>query len=183
MELVEPIRNEHDIRKIACEILRNSTKNYLIFMIGINTGLRVSDILGLDVETVKDKDKVFIREKKTNKYKQFPLNEKLKSLIKEYIDTQEYNKLDEPLFTGDKGSRLHRSMVYKFLNEACENCNIKMAIGTHTMRKTFGYHFYKKFKDVAMLQKIFNHSSPDITLRYIGITQDEIDNAYMNFEL
>ena len=53
--------------------------------------------------------------------------------------------------------------------------------GTHTMRKTFGYHHYKKFKDVAMLQKIFNHSSPEITLRYIGIEQDEIDESYTNF--
>ena len=56
-------------------------------------------------------------------------------------------------------------------------------IGTHTLRKTFGYHFYKRNKDVAMLQKLFNHSSPSITLRYIGIEQDEIDEAYEDFEI
>lgn len=56
-------------------------------------------------------------------------------------------------------------------------------IGTHTLRKTFGYHHYEKFKDVVMLQKIFNHSSTEITLRYIGIEQDEIDESYVNFVL
>ena len=46
------------------------------------------------------------------------------------------------------------------------------------MRKTFGYHHYQKFKDIAMLQKIFNHSTPQVTLRYIGIDQDQIDYSY-----
>ena len=55
--------------------------------------------------------------------------------------------------------------------------------GTHTLRKTFGYHHYHKFKDVALLQKIFNHYSPSITLRYIGIDQEEINNSYLNFIL
>ena len=56
-------------------------------------------------------------------------------------------------------------------------------MGTHTLRKTFGYHYYKKFKDIAMLQKIFNHSNPAITLNYIGIEQDKIDESYKNFIL
>ena len=51
------------------------------------------------------------------------------------------------------------------------------------MRKTFGYHHYKQYKDVVILQKIFNHSSQSITLRYIGIEQDDIDMSYQNFEL
>lgn len=56
-------------------------------------------------------------------------------------------------------------------------------VGTHTMRKTFGYHHYKQNRDVAMLQKIYNHSSPKITLEYIGIIQDEIEESYTNFIL
>jgi integrase len=54
-------------------------------------------------------------------------------------------------------------------------------IGTHTLRKTFGYHFYLETHDIGLLQELFNHSSPKITLRYIGITQDTVDNAYENF--
>ena len=69
------------------------------------------------------------------------------------------------------------------LNETCKAIGIAANIGTHSMRKSMGYHHYKQFKDVAMLQMIFNHSSPQITLRYIGISQDEIDNSYRQFEL
>ena len=89
----------------------------------------------------------------------------------------------EPLFLGKKHKRLDRSQVYRFLNEVCEDLNIKANIGTHTMRKTFGYFFYQQFNNVALLQKILNHSSPSITLRYIGIAQEEIDDSYSNFEL
>ncbi|WP_342668518.1 tyrosine-type recombinase/integrase [Cytobacillus solani] len=56
-------------------------------------------------------------------------------------------------------------------------------IGTHTLRKTFGYHFYQKYKDVAVLQQIFNHSSPAVTMRYIGINQDIMDEAVDGFSL
>ena len=79
--------------------------------------------------------------------------------------------------------RLDRSQVYRFINRACKNLGIEANVGTHTMRKTFGYHHYKQYKDVVILQKIFNHSSQSITLRYIGIEQDDIDMSYQNFEL
>ena len=115
------------------------------------------------------------------------MNTKLKSLIKDYISTErgKYYSItsDEALFLGKKHCRLDRSQVYRFLNEACKNLGISANVGTHTMRKSFGYHFYKKYNDVALLQKILNHSSPSITLRYIGIEQDEIDFSYNNFEL
>ena len=184
--LVEPIKNKKDIEAVEKFLELHSKRNRLIFAFGINTGLRVSDILGLNVEDVKDRNYVEIREKKTGKYKRFPLNSKLKKLIKDYLKEREnlYAIGDEiPLFVGKKHHRLHRSQVYRFLNEACEQLGIAANIGTHSMRKSFGYHFYKKFNDVALLQKILNHSSPAITLRYIGIEQDEIDNSYYNFEL
>ena len=69
------------------------------------------------------------------------------------------------------------------INTACKKANIEGNFGTHTLRKTFGYHFYKQFKDIVMLQKILNHSHPSITLRYIGIDEDEIFNCYMKFLL
>lgn len=69
------------------------------------------------------------------------------------------------------------------LRDACKAVGLEEKIGTHSMRKTFGYHHYKKYKNIALLQKIFNHSSPQITLRYIGVEQDEIDDSYLNFVL
>lgn len=184
--LVEPIKSKKALNAVEEYLRVRSKRNRLIFVFGINTGLRVSDILCLNIKDVEDKTYVEIREKKTGKYKRFPLNNKLQELIKDYL--KERYKLysfnyDEPLFVGKKHKRLHRSQVYRFLNKACEALNINVNVGTHTMRKSFGYHFYKQYNDVALLQKILNHSSPAITLRYIGITQEEIDLSYTNFEL
>ena len=185
--VVEPIKNKKDLERIEQYLEKRSNRNRLIFVFGINTGLRVSDILGLNVKDVENKSYVEIKEKKTGKYKRFPLNTKLKFLIKEYLSTERRKCYsitgDEPLFLGKKHCRLDRSQVYRFLNEACKNLGITANIGTHTMRKSFGYHFYKKYNDVALLQKILNHSAPAITLRYIGIAQEEIDLSYNNFEL
>ena len=185
--VVEPIKNKKDLERIEEFLEHHSKRNRLIFAFGINTGLRVSDILGLNVEDVEGKNYVEIKEKKTGKYKRFPLNAKLKALIKDYLQNERCKSYslaeNEPLFLGKKHCRLDRSQVYRFLNEACKRLGITANVGTHTMRKSFGYHFYKKYNDVALLQKILNHSSPAITLRYIGIAQEEIDLSYKNFEL
>ena len=185
--VVEPIKSKKDLERIEGFLERHSKRNRLIFTFGINTGLRVSDILGLNVEDVEGKSYVEIKEKKTGKYKRFPLNTKLKVLIKDYLQNERCKSYSltekEPLFLGKKHCRLDRSQVYRFLNEACKQLGIMANVGTHTMRKSFGYHFYKQYNDVALLQKILNHSSPAITLRYIGIAQEEIDLSYNNFEL
>ena len=92
---------------------------------------------------------------------------------------------DEYLFQSRNGENkpIQRLQAYRILNKAARNVGIDEEIGTHTMRKTFGYHFYQKTKDIALLQNLFNHSSPSVTLRYIGINQDIIDNAIREFRL
>ncbi len=184
--IAEAIKSRKDVEAVEKYLAVQSGRNRLVWVFGINTGLRVSDILALNIEDVENKSYLEVIEKKTNKYKRFPLNGKLKLLIKEYLKERKKQYAltnDEPLFLGKKHLRLNRSQVYRFLNDTCRKLNIGINIGTHTMRKTFGYHHYKKFNDVALLQKILNHSSPAITLRYIGISQEEIDYSYNNFEL
>lgn len=85
---------------------------------------------------------------------------------------------------GQKNSRLPigRVQAYRILNSAAKAVGLS-EIGTHTLRKTFGYHFYQQYKDVALLQELFNHSAPSVTLRYIGINQDALDKAMSGFEL
>ena len=152
----------------------------LLFTLGINSGLRISDILALDVQDVKDKKFIQITEKKTGKFKKIPINSKLRPMIFEFTKNKSPNS---PLFETVFKNRLDRFAAYEIIKTACKKAGIEGKIGTHTLRKTFGYHHYKKFKDVAILQKIFNHSSPSITLRYIGIEQDEIFESYENFIL
>jgi len=78
---------------------------------------------------------------------------------------------------------LLRQQAYRVLNDVAKCVGIKEKIGTHTLRKTFGYHAYNNGYDIAIIQKLFNHSSPSTTLRYIGITQDEMDNVYLSLDL
>jgi len=179
MNIVEPIKSMEKIQKMK-QILAKKPRNALLFSFGINSGLRIADILSLDVKDVKDKDYIELREKKTNKYKKFPINENLKAEIEEFIK----DKPDDiPLFYTQKHCRLDRAQAYRIINKAARMVGIKGRIGTHTLRKTFGYHFYQQYDDIVMPQKIFNHSSPSITLRYIGIEQEDIDEVYRNFYL
>jgi len=178
---VEPIKSKDDLAKIERYLLATNKRNYVIWELGLNSGLRVSDIVGLNVSDVVSKTHINIIEKKTGKRKSFYINDKLKQILSDY--TKGRNP-DEPLFLGKRGKkRLDRSEVHRFIKKACKVNNIEAHVATHTMRRTFGYHHYQKFKDVVILQKIFNHSNGRITLMYIGVEQDEIDFSYKNFEL
>lgn len=180
MTTVEPIRNIADLKKLEKYFTARSFRDLVWFTIGTNCGLRISDIVALDVGDVRNKSHIRIIEKKTGKFKKFPINAKLKPMFDKFTKGK---RSDESLFTTIFGNRLDRFGAYYILKKACKAVNLQEKIGTHTLRKTFGYHHYKKFKDVAMLQKIFNHSSPAITLRYIGIDQEQIDESYNNFIL
>ncbi len=176
----EPIKNRKDIEKIEQYLKLHNKRDYVIWVLGMNSGLRVSDIVGLNVSDVVNKTHITIVEKKTQKLKSFYINDKLKRVLKDFIKGK---NLEEPLFLGKQGKRLDRSQVYRFIVRACKENGITAHVSTHTMRKSFGYHHYQKFKDPIVLQKIFNHSSQRITLMYIGVEQDEIDFSYKNFEL
>ena len=180
MNIVEPIRDRKLIVKIESTLARKCSRNLLLFVLGTNSGLRISDMLALNVGDVRNKSHIEIEEIKTGKKKKFPVNNKLKRLIQSItLGKDNY----EPLFLSQKNSRLSRGQAYKIIHDAAREVGITYNIGTHSLRKSFGYHHYKQYKDVAILQTILNHSSPSITLKYIGINQDIIDESYNNFEL
>ncbi|KUO66134.1 MAG: integrase [Gracilibacter sp. BRH_c7a] len=181
MEFVQPIREKDKIEDMKQQLLKNGTRDYLLFYTGINTGLRISDILELKVVDVQDKTHISIKEKKTDKHKRFKMNNGLRDELNRYIVGMDDN---EYLFKSKKGDNkpITRVQAYRILNDAAKKIGLD-EIGTHTLRKTFGYHFYQKTKDVALLQELFNHSAPSVTLRYIGINQDIMDNAMDDFSL
>lgn len=182
MEFVQPIRSKEKIEEIKSVLKENGMRDLLLFSMGINTGLRISDLLKLKVIDVKGKSHVEIKEQKTGKVKRFPILGNLQSLLEEYTRNKE---LSEYLFKSRNGENkpITRVMAYMIINNACKNCGIQDNIGTHTLRKTFGYHHYQTFHDVAILQYLLNHSSPSITLRYIGIAQDNVEQTLQQFEL
>jgi integrase len=180
MELVQPIRDKEKIEEIKDILKRQSYRDWFLFVMGINTGLRISDLLKLKVKDVQGKTHITIKEEKTGKEKRFKINSSLQEWIEEYtrrLDPEEY------LFPSRKTRKpMTRVQAYRILNDVAKKVGLE-EIGTHTLRKTFGYHFYQKTKDVALLQEIFNHSAPSVTLRYIGINQDVMDQAIDNFSL
>jgi integrase len=181
LNLVQPIRDKEKLTMMKAELKRQNYRDYIMFLLGINTGLRIGDILKLRIKDVKDKTHIIIKEQKTNKSKRIFINSTLKEELADYIEGLND---DSFLFKSNKGTNkaISRRHAYRVLKKAGSNIGLK-EIGTHTMRKTFGYWHYQKFHDVALLQELFNHSAPSVTLRYIGINQDLLDKSMMNFTL
>ena len=190
MEFVEPIRDRKKIELMKKVLKGTNLRDYVLFILGINSGLRVSDLLKLRVSDIRDekgrvKDRITVREKKTGKSKTFPLSDNVVKALKEYISRNSLDLEDESaLFPSRKGGLpITRQQAYRILNHAAKSVGIKDKIGTHTLRKTFGYHAYLAGVDITRIQALLNHSSPRETLRYIGITQNELDEIYLNLNL
>lgn len=156
MNYVQPIRSKEKIEQMKEELKKKGTRDYLLFVFGINVGLRISDILKLRVKDVLNYDRtvkthIEILEEKTKKYKRFKINNMLVDELGKY--TKNMN-MDEYIFKSRNGKNkpITRVRAYIILNKTGERVGID-EIGTHTLRKTFGYWFYKKTKDVGVLQE------------------------------
>ncbi len=187
MQLVQPIRDKKKIEDMKKILKVNNLRDYCLFVLGINSGLRISDLLNLKISDVvegkKIKDRISLREQKTGKVKDFPIGATSVKALKEYLDTWDYT-YEDYLFKSRKGNgAISREQAWRILSSAADSVGINEAIGTHTLRKTFGYWAFKSGVDITRIQKLLNHSSPGITLAYIGITRDELDDVYLNLNL
>ncbi len=182
---VEAIKNVRDISKIKQFLLgKESKRDYLLFVLGINGGLRIGDLLSLKVSDVVDeadniKVAVSIVEQKTKKLREFELNKSAREAVRLYLDHVEELDADAYLFASRKGSgAITTRSAHKIIKTTLRELGIKGNYGTHSLRKTFGYHRYNNGVKLETLQKVFNHSSSTVTLRYIGITREVICDAY-----
>ncbi|MFC7064242.1 tyrosine-type recombinase/integrase [Halobacillus seohaensis] len=177
---VQPIRDLAKLEDMKWALQRFcGDRDYIMFLMGINAGLRVGDLLQLKVKGVRGKKEIKLKEGKTKKPRTVSLYN-IYDEVNTYIDTLEGA---EWLFPSRKGDQpISRVQAYRQLHKAAKMAEVD-GVGTHTMRKTFGYWHYKQFKDIAELQEILNHSHPEITKRYIGITQEQIANNLKNFAL
>lgn len=184
MNLVQPIKDIKTIEKFKNEVKKESYRDYIMVLIGLNTGLRIGDIVPLKVKDVMDKTHILIQEQKTNKTKRFPITH-IKYELDMYVEGMEdEDYLFQSRQRNSKGIKSHISttQAYRRLKKVANRLGIK-EFGTHSLRKSFGYHYYKRTKDIAKLMEIFNHSSQSITMDYIGLTQEEIDNSMEGFYL
>lgn len=207
-QTVYPLKKHEDIIAVGDWLLENKTpRDVLAYTLGVNLGLRANELLSIRlkdifnpdgsvkfIEDITDtSDAVVIKESKTSKYRIVYLNEIAKSAIEWYfrnhVDT-EITVDNTFLFQSREGVSQHIKVdtFRKIIKEAARCCGIRQNIGTHTMRKTWGYHIYKLHVrnsegDLAQLQRLFGHSSPEITLRYLGITDEEDKVLYRSMAL
>lgn len=177
---VQPLRTTQEINDFLFGLRRNqhAERDVFLFLLGINSGLRMSDLVKLKKKDIVSTKNPRIIEQKTGKTRILYLSS-LQDLIQDY--TKDLNA-EEYLFPSSKGGHLEVNTVYQMFQKVA-NLLGRDDIGTHTLRKTFGYHYYKRTKDVATLMDIFGHSSETITKRYIGINEDEISETLLTFRL
>ena len=182
MNIVQPFPKAR-IKDIANWLKNYSEKYYVIFLIGISVGIRISDVLKLKISDMKNTDRIVIKEKKTGKTKIFPLRPDIAKVVKDYIKNYCDEEYQEYIFLGKKGARLDRSAVYRVLNRCMQELGIDIKCGTHSCRKYCGRAIFEQTKDLSIVMTIFNHSSQRISARYIGLTEDRIKDTYLNLDL
>jgi len=181
---VEPIVDLKVIKTIK-KILNDNPRDKLLFIMGINSGLRVQDILALkigDVKNIHIGDRISLREKKTGKENVFIMNREIKSALDSYLKT--YNGVDDDfLFKSRKGSNypLTTYAITKYVKRWAEAVNLSGNFGAHSLRKTWTYHQRKTFGvSWEVLAKRLNHSSPSITRRYLGVQEEEVEEILLH---
>ncbi|MDD5980151.1 MAG: tyrosine-type recombinase/integrase [bacterium] len=176
-------------RQIAC-------RNKMLFLVGINLSLRISDLISLkwnfflkDDLTFRDYYKIQPKKtKKTGKFVSLYFNYVVKKAITEYIEQYPIESMDDFVFKSRKGDKpVSERGVWKIIVDTSAEAGIEHNVGTHSLRKTFGYHVWHNAEDkekaLVMLMAIFNHSSVSTTKKYIGIMDEEIEDVFNGLNL
>lgn len=180
----EPIRSTEQIKMIKKQ-LKGNPRDLLLFTMGINSGLRVNDLLKLKVKDVKYKapnEELYIKESKTGKTNFIVINHAIYKVLWQYIRT--YNlKDDNWLFASTRfpDQPLIRSSVSRLIKKWTREAGMKGRYSCHTLRKTWGYIQRTKYKvGWELICKRYNHGDPAVTMRYLGITQREVNGILRN---
>lgn len=191
MNTAQPIRSTEDLKKLKnyyMEIVPNE-RNQLLIIMGLNTALRISDILALRWDSVYDFDKskfrthIVLTEQKTGKISTIYINKNIRKSLEAYkeylrVHRKAARRYQYVFRHTNKNIPISRVQAFRIIKEAAEYCNIPGTICCHSLRKTFGYHAWKQGASPVMLMNIFNHSSYQITKRYLGIEQDDRDMIF-----
>ena len=175
---VDPIRDLDAIKAIKKNLSGNAMY-YCLFTIGLNTALRASDLCRLTAGDVRDKKVVDIKEKKTSKIRKIDLNNKCVDSIKKLLASRPYRD-DEQLFYGQRGG-IKPNSINKLVKAWTDAVNLSGNFGSHSLRKSWGYHQFVNYKiPLHLLMIAFNHSSERQTSAYIGVQPNEIADIYKN---
>lgn len=187
MECVEPIKDIESIENIRKVLAKSSQRDLLLFVLGINTGIRISDLLTLKVCDVWEKGQVkeflYLYDEKRQEGNLHYLNRKVREELEKYI-TLTPLKENDYLFKSQKDDLpITRQQAYRIINQAARDAGVLGKVGTHTLRKTFGYHAFRAGVAISLLMKIFHHYSPAETLKYIGVDKEETNYIKIDVNL
>lgn len=192
MSTTQPIRNLAQIQELKDYYYHDkpNMRNYALICLGINSALRISDLLALkwkDVYQFSEKHfltHLTITERKTGKNTQIALNQSARMALEQYRDTLADIHSEDYLFPGKKtGTHLCRSQAFRIICSAGQHLHFETEISCHSLRKTFGYHAWKSGTPPVLLMSIYNHSSYQITKHYLGIDQDDKDHIFLQVNL
>ena len=170
-------------------------RNKLLFILGMNLGIRASDIRELRWEFFFDDDGEFRRfysikptkTKKTGKYVKLFFNNAVKIAIKEYINNYPVNNMEDHIFVSREGKPITVQTMWNVIKGTAKEAGIKQNVGSHSLRKTWGYWVWHEAEDknrmLVLLQQCFGHSSTVVTMKYIGISDNDIEDVYMSINL
>lgn len=188
MSTTKPIKSIEQVRKLKkYYIEKEEYRNFLLVSVCLNTALRISDILMLkwenviNISTKQTKKYLRITETKTGKKTNIIINRAIKDAIKVFIEKEGIES--EFMFSNRNGKPITRENAYYIVKKAGISIGLEHEISPHSLRKTFGYHAWKKGVPPAMLVELYNHSSYEVTKRYLGIDQDEKDRVFMDVAL
>ena len=181
---VEPIRDPKSISTIK-KLLADNPRNLAIFVVGCNTNLRASDLIRItagQVRHLKPGDELVLKERKTSKPRRITMNKSAAGAIQNLLSSRDLGDSD-PLFRSQRGEALTVGSVHRLVKGWCRDIGLKGNFGSHTLRKTFGYHARQAGVSIPVLMEMFNHSSQRQTMTYLGIQPEEIKDAYLKLEL
>lgn len=192
MGTTQPIRDLTELKDLENYYYERETnlRNYAMICLGVNSILRISDLLHLHWGDVYDfsqetfRRHIVIKEQKTGKWTRIALNKNAVLALSRYKESLDLLQAESYLFPGkEKSTPLSRSQAYRIIRHASENLHLDKNISCHSLRKTFGYHAWKNGVSPVILMDIYNHSSYHITKRYLGLEQEDKDSVFLRINL
>lgn len=192
MNFVEPIRSRSQIKAIKGNLkAKKNPRDFLLFITGINTGLRISDLLKLKVRDVKNsrgeiRDYIRVKEQKTGNDTYIPFNSGVKEALQYYFNKSDIYDLDGYLFTAKKRKEnkpLTKCGAWQLVNIWCKDIGITYKVGTHTLRKTLGYQLHLQGASIPIIAERLGHKNLGSVKSYIGINDDELKKSADNLVL
>ena len=192
MRVVEAVKTAEQRQQVEAHLDDQGAIYADIWKVGVNTALRISDLLSLTMEDVRTLDTenpaLNIIEQKTGKHRRIVVNQSALAVMQRRLCE---HPNDVWLFQSKAANRdrrappkpIDRRSVSRVFEKVGQRVAPKVVLGTHSMRKTRGYALHKAERSIESIAEVLNHSSPTVTMRYIGLVQQDIDESYTELEL